>query len=358
MRGKVAAAERQAAVSGYAAVADGNARAESVGLGLLEILAEGPCPRAAQSLMKALTDGMGARYAAFFAADGDGWRMMFERGCRGGALLVPPELMARRRDDRVRVAAEQGRLWVGVNRGGACITALFDPKLHEEARAFARVGPAAAEFLTRSAAFGAESGGAQALLAAVSSIVHDTLNTMTGLSLCLTAYTEKRVSRREAKAEEALLDRGLATLELLCREYAGIDRASRARSGIADAQAMVRSYRDLLAESGISVRRIAAARGFSLSAARQGVALRALVHATAGMLQVGGSDVRLWGRTSRGVTSIGVAFKCRAAEAALCNEAIGEAAALVESRGGDVRLSARRTMVRMVMRFAEGAKER
>ena len=355
MRAKTAAREYRSGCPGRLPGTQAEARAASVSLKLLGIFAQGASPSAARSIMQALTEGLGAQYAAFFAAEGDDWRLTFERGRKGGcAMLVPPEIMAPERLDRVRVAAEGAGTWVSVKRRGACVAALFDGSSQESARAFARVAPAAAEFLARSAAQGARNGGTQALLAAVSSLVHDTLNTMTGLSLCLAAYAQNRLAGREATvAEEALLDRALASLELLCREYAGMDRASRAHVGIANAQAMMWSFRDLLGELGIDVRRVAAGQRFSLPPGRQGLALRALVHVAAGMLQTGAFGACVCARTSGGVSSLSVSFRCRSTEAALSNGAIKEAVELVESRGGEAYLAARRGTVRLLMRFAE-----
>ncbi len=322
----------------------------------LEILAGGADRGAAPALLDAMIVGLGARYVAFFQKERSGWRPVFERRAAAGAAAEVPAALTRGAADGVRAVRDAQTLWVAFSRGEAVLVGALAAADEEGARRFLRLSPGAATFLARCRAGRDENTGSLAILAALSSLVHDTLNLMTGLSLCLAAYVQNRLAGRQATPEEeALLDRSLASLEALCKEYASMDRASRVQAGTADIQATVRAYRDLFAKFDVEPERVEVRPGFALTADRQGLVLRALVHVSLAILQLGGSRVRLVAGRRSGASEVCVVFACRAGVGAEANAALLQAAELIENRGGRGGARARGRAVRVQLAFPCGA---
>jgi hypothetical protein len=325
---------------------------DGLGLRLLAVFSKGADPCQGRVALDALREGVGASCVVFLRGQDCGWRVECESAAPGFAAMAPPaEAMSRLGAVVMTLGSPRGETWATVGDESGRLVARLDGA-HEDAQAFETAGALVAQFLARCYSAEESPDGADALLCAVSSLVHDSLDIVTGLAMCAGICSQRRRSQLStARHEELILDRTAASLEALCREYSRLDRAVSARLSRSCAGELVVSYVALLSALGIEVERTALDDGFVLSAHARGVALRALVHLALAMLEVGAREARVRTRTT-GASRITVSFVCEKRALRHLGRAVAGAIGLVDAKGGRAEVRRRGRCVAVSFAFA------
>jgi len=320
---------------------------------LLAIMAKGPKACHGHAAVEALRAGAGASCVTFYRGQGHGWRVECEAAAPGFAAMAPPEEIMGRHGAMVSGAvSQQGVTWVAAGSAEGLLVAAFEGAREDARTAFEASGAPVAEFLARCYSSDEAPDGADALLGAISSIIHDSLDIVTGFAMCAGVYSQQRQSGLPATPqEEAILQRTAAALEALCREYARLDRAVSMRLLRQRAAGLIASYAELLRTLGIEVETTSVDKGFSLSAHARGVALRALVHLALAMLEAGAREAKVRARTTV-ASRIAVSFVCGAHSARHLARAVAGAVELVDAKGGKAEVRRRGRCAMVSLTFA------
>jgi len=322
---------------------------------LFALLGDRPAPGRCMFVLDAFRDVLGAEYVACLQREGDGARVLYETCGPSGRRLYPPvDFLTSWDAAGVRTAMRESTLWTAVAPGAdVAFVAAFQNAEVDRVGAFAECASPAAAFLARCVQATPVAESATVLMNAVSSLVHDTRNLVTGLTLYLGAYRENRRLARQVVADElAILDKQVLSLAVLCREYTRIDVAARLDAATARADVSVSAFAGLLAKFGIEVDSVEIDPSFRLPAAAHGVMSRALVHISLGLLELRARRVRITAAAA-GAQSLDIAFASRLpSKAQVANQSMAQACDLVNSRGGRADLQTRRGRTRVTVEFA------
>jgi hypothetical protein len=179
------------------------------------------------------------------------------------------------------------------------------------------------------------------LLESARSIMHDTRNRLTGISLCLSAWSKTVEPCPDLSAREfAIFKRGLRALEGLCSEFAGIETAIAFETSFLTAPDLVRWYRDYLSRMGF--RATVADRETCLALPRKarGHAARALVQLSRLFHNLRATHISIEVGYNGGASTITLRFRTATPfETLVRSMPLRTARALVESGEGELEIS-------------------
>ena len=179
-------------------------------------------------------------------------------------------------------------------------------------------------------------GGACLLLEAVRSIVHDTRNRLTGISLCIGAFSKTtRPGSNALAANLASIERSLSALEALCAEFADVEGAISFETAASPACGIVSWYVEFLQRLGLGACAGEVDSSFNLPIPARGVLSRGLIHLARAFWGLHASEITVSCRGGAGSAMLVIAFRCTfSAAAASGHPAVRKAVELVESGGG------------------------
>jgi hypothetical protein len=198
---------------------------------------------------------------------------------------------------------------------------------------------------------------ARLLLGAARSIVHDTRNRLTGLSLCLTAWSNTGAREGErSEGDIAILDRSLASLAELCAEFAGVETALTAEMRSRAAPSVAQWYAGFLRVQGFDAAASDSGGQARLTRAAEGLLSRALLQLADGLASLHASNVEIATRSNDGALVVEVSFDSMyPPERVGVNSSVRAAVALVDGSGGAVEMSGAEGRTTVVMMFARNA---
>ena len=332
---------------------------------LFELASGEGSPEKVEQTLDALRSGLGAKYAAWIKIEDNGARVLNEtaegqssRRSAPAALLRGSErdLLPEGRGSR-RLLCD-GVLWsCARSHEEFVLLAAFAEGDEDGASAFEECGGAAAEFLRRCSQAKGAPGCAEAISAALVSLVHDMRNLVTGLTLCLGAYRESRRAMRSVSAEEmGVLEGQVSTLAAMCREFDLIRLAARLEETPSAQGLSMDAIAALATGFGMHVENHASGQAIKTSATTRGILSRALVYAMVGMLELKATRLELAVCDEAAGNTVTIGFCSRlSANVQMGNETLRQACELVNARGGRAEIYIRDGRSAIEMEFAPAA---
>lgn len=197
--------------------------------------------------------------------------------------------------------------------------------------------------------------GQKLLLEAARSLVHDTRNRLTGLSLYLEAWSRSfEGAPRMSKVELAILQRSLRSIEALCIEFTSVEMAMASSEAPADAGEISLWYSGYLERLGIKAFPAPGDDPVVLTRARWGILSRALIELSRVLVKVRAREVSVAAACREGVFHFEVTFSASVGDGELASHPLMNSLGnLLESCGGEMEVSSRGFDLVVSMRFAQ-----
>ncbi len=202
--------------------------------------------------------------------------------------------------------------------------------------------------------------GALLLLEAARSVMHDTRNRLTGISLCLSAWAKTiEPCSGVSNGDFAMFERGLRALEALCDEFAGLETAVAFETATLAAGEVVYWYRDYLSRLGFQASVVDCNPSFTIMRNSRGHAARTLVQLSWLFHKFRATNMVLSAGRSEGASTITVSFETPVSfETVATCVSVRSARALVETAGGRLDISKRERVVEMRLIFCDRGQPR
>jgi len=197
--------------------------------------------------------------------------------------------------------------------------------------------------------------GQMLLLEAARSLVHDTRNRLTGLSLYLEAWSRSfEGAPRMSKAELAILKRSLRSIETLCSEFTSVETAMASSEAPVDAGGLSLWYSGYLERLGIKAFPAPGDDPVALTRARWGVLSRALIELSRVLVKVGAREVSVAAVCREGVFHFEVTFSASVGAGELASQPLMKSLGnLLDSCGGEMEVASRGFDLVVSVRFAQ-----
>jgi len=196
--------------------------------------------------------------------------------------------------------------------------------------------------------------GEMLLLEAARSIVHDTRNRLTGLSLYLAAWRRNMESvRRISSCDLAVIEKSLGALEALCGEFSGVELAINAHDAPAP-ENIAAWYASYLARLGIRVSLSQTPGRFDLNRARRGVLSRTLIELTGVLFRFRATRASVGIEKNAGVSNFRIRFDASVTREKVARDrSVRSAGRLLESCGGRIEVGDCGDEVEITMLFPD-----
>ncbi len=302
--------------------------------------------------VKAIVDFGGAVYVAFVVPGHYGGHSVFAAGASQAAGGSSVEDLAKLvLPGRIEKTTRGQTVWMSVGASHGALVAAFPAAARNAQDAFESYGPQVASFLARCLSNLSTGQRACLLLEAVRSIMHDTRNELTGLSLAVGGWLKDfQPSSGPSDAVSALMMRSLGSIELLCREFAGVETAIRFETISSDDGRIAAWYTDSLALFGLDVKPARVDPSFRLPARARGLLARALIQLALALYNLHATAIAVSSIGSDATATIVIAFQSVSSpKVVTANQAVGQAAEFIETGGGslDVERRGKRTEIRI-----------
>ncbi len=192
------------------------------------------------------------------------------------------------------------------------------------------------------------------LLEAARSLVHDTRNRLTGLSLFLAALqTNAGKLANLSRSDLALLEKSLGAIEMLCGEFSEIETAMYTREA-SDTDSIAPWYSSYLARLGIPASMRCDTEGVGLTGARRGVLCRALIELATVLLRYRACEVSLSVEAPAGAYQFALGFRAVVArEHVEADRTVISLTHLLEKSGGQMQLTGEKNRTFITILFAD-----
>ncbi|MCD6404456.1 MAG: hypothetical protein J7M19_01360 [Planctomycetes bacterium] len=319
---------------------------------LLSLTAGGAACARGREAVEALVDSGGAVYAGFVVPGRHGDHPVFAAGDPEVAGDLSLEgLRNSGSPGRVEKTTQGETVRMSVGTGRGALVAVFPAADRDAQDAFKDYGPDVASFLARCSSNLSAGQRACLLLEAVRSIMHDTRNGLTGLSLAVGGWLKDfQPGSGPSDAVSALMMRSLGSIELLCREFAGVETAIRFETTDSDGGRVAAWYTDSLARFGLDVEPARVDPSFRLPVRARGLLARALVQLAWALYKLHATSIAVSSIGSDATAAVAIVFESAFSPKAIAaNQAVEQAAEFIESGGGslDVERCGKRTEIKI-----------